>query len=216
MSGFYVSDNETLSLGVYNERFHQNPARMRDEISLIKAGIKQNRAAQQKLYELYSPKMLGVCYRYASSKEEAEDMLQEGFIRVFQKMDTFRFQGSFEGWLRRIIVNTAINIIRKYQNLKYECDIDSAAYIPAASGDAIASMYTREVIELVRDLPNGYRTVLNLYAIEGYSHKEIADMLGINESSSRSQYTRAKALLAKRLEQIESFGIREHVKVSHP
>jgi len=189
---------------------------MRDETSLIQACIKQNRAAQQKLYELHAPKMLGVCFRYASSREEAEDMLQEGFIRVFQKLDTFRFQGSFEGWLRRIIVNTAINIIRQYQNLKYECDIDSAQYTPAASGDVIASMYTKEVIDMVRDLPNGYRTVLNLYAIEGYSHKEIADMLGINESSSRSQYTRAKALLAKRLEKIESFGITEHVKVSHP
>jgi len=189
---------------------------MRDEVSLIKACIKQNRAAQKKLYELFAPKMLGVCYRYASSREEAEDMLQEGFIRAFQKLDTFRFQGSFEGWLRRIIVNTAINILRKYQNLKYECEIEEAGYIPAASSDAVASMYTREVIEMVRELPNGYRTVLNLYAIEGYSHKEIADMLGINESSSRSQYTRAKALLAKRLEKIESFGITEHVKVSNP
>lgn len=189
---------------------------MRDEASLIQACIQQNRAAQKKLYELYSPKMLGVCYRYAHNTEEAQDMLQEGFIRAFQKLDTFRFQGSFEGWLRRIIVNTAINILRKYQNLKYECEIEAADYVPAASSDAIASMYTREVIEMVRDLPHGYRTVLNLYAIEGYSHKEIADMLGINESSSRSQYTRAKALLARRLEKIEAYGITEHVKISNP
>ncbi len=202
---------------VRNSRLSQPIVRsMRDEVSLIKACIQQNRAAQKKLYELYSPKMLGVCYRYAASKEEAEDMLQEGFIRAFQKLDTFRFQGSFEGWLRRIIVNTAINILRKYQNLKYECDIESAGNTPAASGDAITSMYTKEVIELIRALPNGYRTVLNLYAVEGYSHREIADMLGINESSSRSQYTRAKTLLTKRLEELEAFGVKDHAGISLP
>lgn len=185
-----------------------------NESSLIQACIDGNRAAQQKLFEVYSPKMLGVAFRYANSKEEAEDMLQEGFIRVFQKLHTFRFQGSFEGWLRRIIVNTAINHIRKYQNLKYECELEEAYYIPAASSDAIASMYTREVINLLRELPLGYRTVLNLYAIEGYSHREIGEMLGIEESSSRSQYTRAKALLAKRLQRLEEFGLAENDKVS--
>ncbi len=186
-----------------------------DETSLIQACIQGNRAAQQKLFEVYSPKMLGVAFRYANSREEAEDMLQEGFIRIFQKLNTFRFQGSFEGWIRRIIVNTAINHIRKYQNLKYECEIDEAYYIPAASSDAIASMYTREVIQLLHDLPLGYRTVLNLYAIEGYSHREIGEMLGIEESSSRSQYTRAKSLLQKRLQKLEEYGIAENDKASH-
>lgn len=189
---------------------------MTDDIALIQACIRQNRAAQQKLYEVYAPKMLGVCYRYASSKEEAEDMLQEGFIKVFQKIDSFRFQGSFEGWLRRIIVNTSINIIRKYQHLKYECDVEEAQYTPAAIGDVVASMHAEEVMELIRDLPTGYKTVLNLYAVEGYSHKEIGDMLGINESSSRSQFTRAKALLSKRLEKLQSFGLNQHEKVSQP
>ncbi len=188
---------------------------MRDENSLIEACIRQNRAAQKKLYELYAPKMLGVCFRYAQSKEEAEDMLQEGFIRVFQKLDTFRFQGSFEGWLRRIMVNTAINILRKYQNLKYEVDVEEAHYLQSELADSIAVMHTREVIQLVRQLPMGYRTVLNLYAIEGFSHREIAEMLGIEESSSRSQYTRAKALLSRRLEKLETYGLKEdNAKVS--
>jgi RNA polymerase sigma factor (sigma-70 family) len=187
---------------------------MRDEVFLIKACVQRNRAAQKKLYELFASKMMGVCFRYAHSREEAEDMLQEGFIRVFEKIDTFRFQGSFEGWLRRIIVNSAINHLRKYQNLKYECGIENAEYLPAGSSDAVAIMHHKEVIDLLKELPTGYRTVLNLYAIEGYSHKEIAAMLGIEESSSRSQYTRAKALLVKRLEQAETFGIKSHEKVA--
>lgn len=189
---------------------------MHDEESLIRACIAQNGAAQKKMYDLYASKMMGVCYRYAQSKEEAEDMLQEGFIRIFQKIDTFKFQGSFEGWLRRIIVNTAINIIRKYQNLRYECDIEEADFEPEHAADVIDTMYSKDVIEMVRKLPMGYRTVLNLYAIEGYSHKEVGDMLGINESSSRSQFTRAKVLLAKKLTQLNRVAVNDNEAVSYP
>lgn len=186
----------------------------REESLLIQTCLQGNRAAQQRLYQLYSPKLLGVCYRYASSSEEAEDMLQEGFVRIFQKLHTFRFQGSFEGWMRRIIVNSAINILRKYQHLKYETDVEEAHYLQSDVSDAILQMHTREVISLISALPKGYRTVLNLYAIEGYSHKEIGDMLGIGESSSRSQFTRAKSLLAKRLNRLESMGINyDHAEV---
>jgi len=182
---------------------------MQDEASLIQACIKQNRAAQKKLYDLYAPKMLGVCYRYAQSKEEAEDMLQEGFIKVFQKLDSFKFQGVFEGWLRRIFVNTAINIIRKYQKLQYETDIEEAGTMASNAAEVLDAMQNKEVIELIRNMPQGYRTVLNLYAIEGYSHKEIGEMLGINESSSRSQFTRAKAVLAKKINALEAEVLKE-------
>lgn len=182
---------------------------MQNEASLIQACIKQNRAAQKKLYDLYAPKMLGVCYRYAQSKEEAEDMLQEGFIKVFQKLDSFKFQGVFEGWLRRIFVNTAINIIRKYQKLQYETDIEEAGTMASNAAEVLDAMQNKEVIELIRNMPQGYRTVLNLYAIEGYSHKEIGEMLGINESSSRSQFTRAKAVLAKKINALEAEVLKE-------
>jgi len=182
---------------------------MQDEASLIQACIKQNRAAQKKLYDLHAPKMLGVCYRYAQSKEEAEDMLQEGFIKVFQKLDSFKFQGVFEGWLRRIFVNTAINIIRKYQKLQYETDIEQAGTMASNAAEVLDAMQNKEVIELIRNMPQGYRTVLNLYAIEGYSHKEIGEMLGINESSSRSQFTRAKAVLAKKINALEAEVLKE-------
>lgn len=162
----------------------------------ILQGCLQNKAAAQKeLYEKYSAKMLSVCYRYAHNREDAQDMLQEGFIKVFSQIHTFEGRGALEGWIRRIVVHTCINILKKNKKFNESVDIIHANSLQMRE-DAIPSiMQAKQVIECIRLLPIGYRTVLNLYAIEGFSHREIGGMLDIEESTSRSQYTRAKAML---------------------
>ncbi|MGV3656414.1 MAG: RNA polymerase sigma factor [Chitinophagaceae bacterium] len=162
----------------------------------ILQGCLQNKAAAQKaLYEKYSHKMLAVCYRYAHNREDAEDMLQEGFIKVFSQIHTFESRGALEGWIRRIMVHTCINILKKNKKFNESVELVHANMLQVRE-DAIPSiMQAKEVIECIRLLPIGYRTVLNLYAIEGFSHREIGTMLDIEESTSRSQYTRAKTML---------------------
>src|SRR6201982_2914594 len=152
-------------------------------------------SAQEALYNRFSPRMLGVCYRFARNKEDAEDMLQEGFIKVFTQIHQFRNQGAFEGWIRRIIVHTCINILKKNKKFNESVDIIHATGIQVREESVPSIIQAKQVVECIRLLPMGYRTVLNLYAIEGYSHREIADMLDIEESQSRSQYTRAKSML---------------------
>jgi RNA polymerase sigma-70 factor (ECF subfamily) len=167
---------------------------MTDE-SLLQGCLNNNALAQRELYNRYSPKMLSVCYRYAQSRDDAEDMLQEGFIKVFTQIHTFRNQGSFEGWVRRIMVHTCINFLKKHKKFAESVDIASAEHLTVKEAAIPNMMQAKQVIESIRLLPIGYRTVLNLYAIEGFSHKEIAQMLDIEESTSRSQYTRAKVIL---------------------
>ena len=160
------------------------------------AGSKINNAnAQQLLYNRYSPKMLGVCYRYALSKDDAEDMLQEGFIKVFSLLHQFKNEGSLEGWIRKVIVNTCINFIKKHKKFNDTIDISNAAEIHSAQDYIPSIVQAKDIVESIRLLPVGYRTVLNLYAIEGYSHLEISKLLDIEEVTSRSQYARAKKLL---------------------
>ena len=162
----------------------------------ILAGCLQNDpSAQRELYNRYSPRMLSVCYRFAQNREDAEDMLQEGFIKVFTQIHTFQNKGSFEGWVRRIIVHTCINFLKKYKKFNENIDLAYAGYLPVKEETVPSIMQAKQVVECIRLLPVGYKTVLNLYAIEGYNHKEISEMLEIEESTSRSQYTRAKAML---------------------
>jgi RNA polymerase sigma factor (sigma-70 family) len=151
--------------------------------------------AQRELYNRFSPKMLSVCYRFAQSREDAEDMLQEGFIKVFTQIHTFQYKGAFEGWIRRIIVHTCINFLKKYKKFNDSVDIEHAVSAHVKEETIPSIMQAKQVTECIRHLPIGYRTVLNLYAIEGYSHREIATMLDIEESTSRSQYTRARSML---------------------
>ncbi len=161
---------------------------------LIEECLDGNPIAQRELYELYSPKMMAVCFRYASNREDAEDMLQEGFIKVYSQLSSFKGNGSFEGWIRRIIVNTCINTLKK--NRKFDEVVDIEHAFDASVKETVHSLIqAKQVTECIRLLPTGYKTVLNLYAIEGFSHREIGEMLDIAESTSRSQYTRAKALL---------------------
>jgi RNA polymerase sigma-70 factor (ECF subfamily) len=165
------------------------------EQAIIAGCLQNDVAAQRELYNRYSPKMLSVCYRFAQSREDGEDMLQEGFIKVFTQMHTFQNKGAFEGWIRRIIVHTCINFLKKYKKFNESVDLAYADYIQVKEETVPSIMQARQIIECVRLLPLGYRTVLNLYALEGYSHKEIGQMLDIEESTSRSQYTRAKSML---------------------
>lgn len=152
-------------------------------------------SAQEALYDRFSPKMLGVCYRFAKSREDAEDMLQEGFIKVYAQIGQFRNMGSLEGWIRKIMVHTCINVLKKNKKFSDSVDLMHASRIPMNNEMIPALMQAKQVVECIRLLPIGYRTVLNLYAIEGFSHKEIGDILEIQESTSRSQYTRARSML---------------------
>ena len=165
------------------------------EEAILKGCLNSDAVAQRELYNKYSPKMLAVCYRFAHNREDAEDMLQEGFIKVFLQMHSFESRGSFEGWIRRIIVHTCINILKKNKKFNESVDIIHATGVQIREESVPAIIQAKQVVECIRMLPIGYRTVLNLYAIEVYSHREIANILGIEESTSRSQYTRAKAML---------------------
>lgn len=165
------------------------------EEAILKGCLNNNPVAQRELYNRYSSKMLAVCYRYGHNREDAEDMLQEGFIKVFMQIHTFENRGAFEGWIRRIIVHTCINILKKNKKFNESVDIIYATGMQVREETIPAIIQAKQVVECIRLLPIGYRTVLNLYAVEGYSHREIADMLDIEESTSRSQYTRAKAML---------------------
>ena len=171
-----------------------------DEIQLIK-GCKENKPkAQKELYETYARKMMAVCLRYTNDRESAQDLLQDGFIKVFTAIGTYSGNGSFEGWMRKIFVNTALEYVRKNDILRETVDIDSPDTLKEPDYSALEKISADELMELVRELPTGFRTVFNMFAIEGYSHKEIGEALGINESTSRSQFTRAKKLLQKKLE----------------
>lgn len=165
------------------------------EEAILKGCLQNNAVAQKELYSRYSPKMLAVCYRFAHNREDAEDMLQEGFIKVFGQIQTFRNQGAFEGWIRRIIVHTCINNLKKNKKFNDSVDLIHATSVQIREESVPSIVQAKQVVECIRILPIGYRTVLNLYAIEGYSHREIGSMLDIEESTSRSQYTRAKQML---------------------
>ncbi len=162
---------------------------------IIAGCLHNDPTSQRELYSRYSPKMLVVCYRFAQCREDAEDMLQEGFIKVFSQIHTFQNKGAFEGWIRKIIVHTCINFLKKNKKFNDSIDLAYAVNLQVKEESVVSIMQGKQVIECIRLLPIGYRTVLNLYAIEGYSHREIGLMLDIEESTSRSQYTRAKAML---------------------
>jgi RNA polymerase sigma factor (sigma-70 family) len=163
---------------------------------LMLAGcLKNNALAQEALYNSFSPRMLGVCYRFAKNREDAEDMLQEGFVKVFTQMHQYRGEGSLEGWIRRIVVHTCINVLKKNKKFTDSVDLIHATSLHIREDMIPSILQAKQVVECIRILPLGYKTVLNLYAIEGFSHREIAQVLDIEESTSRSQYTRAKAML---------------------
>lgn len=164
---------------------------------LIKGCRKGHRASQKALYESYCRKMMAVCQRYARSLPEAEDILQEGFIKVFQAIDQFRGDSRLDTWMTRIMVNTALNQQRRKMYLFPMVDVTDLKLVQEEV--SISGMQHDQLIEMIRTLPQGCQIVFNLFAIEGFSHKEIAENLGISEGTSKSQYARAKLLLQEKL-----------------
>lgn len=169
-----------------------------NEEKIVTACLNGDRKAQEQLYNLFAGKMYGVCLRYAHCPEKAADYLQDGFVKVFNNLSKFQFDGSFEGWIRRVMVNTALDDIRKTSRLQVINDYDEQIADNATNG-ILDQMGAEDIMELIQGLPQGYRAVFNLYCIEGYAHKEIAEMLNINEGTSKSQLNRAKAMLKSKL-----------------
>jgi len=167
---------------------------------LIESCLRGEETAQKTLYDTYAKQMLGVCYRYTKSVEDAEDVLQEGFIRVFRNLDKYKGEGELGAWIRRIMVNAALNFLKKHQVYRDELMIKEEHMHPISDANPNIALQTKELVQLVRQLPAGYQAIFNLYAIEGYTHVEIGKMMGISESTSRSQYMRARNLLISWIE----------------
>ena len=149
---------------------------------------------QEELYQRYSPRMYAVCLRYAGNADEAQDVLQDGFIKVFKKMDSYRGDGSFEGWMRRVFVNTAIEHFRRKRYMMPVTEKEENT-LEGKYTSVLDDLGAKDILALVQELSPGYRTVFNMYVVEGYTHREIADMLGISEGTSKSQLSRAKVII---------------------
>ena len=176
---------------------------MSDE-QLIEACLQGKEIACQQLFERFSPVMMGVCLRYAVDEDEAQDMLQESFIKIFKKMKSFDAKGSFEGWIRRTVVNTCLDHLRKHKKQKLNVDISEVTSTESGVDEMVTSdLAAQELLKLVQKLPTGYRTVFNMFAIEGYSHREIGEELGISENTSKSQFRKAKLQLQEWVNAIE-------------
>ena len=176
---------------------------MVNDLEIIKGCARHDRRAQQMLYDKYSRFLLGVCMRYATDRSEAEDILQDSFLKIYFSIGDFSGTGSFAGWLRKVAVNTAITHYHK--NLKHRYHIEIEEYVSVETGTSSfeEDMFSsEELFKVLNELPAGYRMVFNLYAVEGYKHKEIAEMLGIDTNTSKSQYSRAKAVLRDKLEKL--------------
>lgn len=173
------------------------------EEQLVKGCLKGEAQAQKALFEQYSGKMLSLCKRYSGSTEEAEDIFQEGFIKVYEKLHQFSGTGSLGGWIRMVMVNTALIHIRKNKQQMYDEAIEEARTLDSGDMDALAKMSLDDLEKLIDSMPQGYKTVFNLFAVEGYAHKEIAEMLGISESTSKTQFLKARAFLKRSINEKE-------------
>ncbi|HRH37047.1 MAG TPA: sigma-70 family RNA polymerase sigma factor [Flavobacteriales bacterium] len=168
------------------------------ERELVKGCLDGEHRCQEALYSRYARRMYAVCLRYARHELEAQDLMQEGFIRVFEKLKDFRMDGSLEGWVRRIMVHTSIN---HYRKKAFQMEKFGMERMPddVVESDAVGKLGEQELLSMVSSLPDGYRMVFNLYAIEGYDHAEIADLIGCGESTSRSQLAKARRLLQQKI-----------------
>ncbi len=176
---------------------------MVNDEQIIEGCANQEKKAQQMLYDKYSRFLLGVCLRYASDKAEAEDILQDSFLKIFFSIKDYSGTGSFAGWMRKIAVNTAITHYHKNLKYRYHVEIDEYVSVETGTSSFEESFFTSEELYIVlNELPAGYRMIFNLYAVEGYKHKEIGEMLGIDTNTSKSQYSRAKAVLRTKLEKL--------------
>jgi len=173
-----------------------------DDSALVKKCLKGDARAQRALFDKFAPKMLGLCMRYAKNTEQAEDVLQDGFVKVFTKLSNYSGNGSLEGWIRKIIVNTALDEIRRNVKFKDNVNVDDVDYKLKLDSYIVEGLAADDLMKIVNDLPDGYRVVFNMFAIEGYSHKEIAMQLNISENTSKSQYSRARSYLKVKLEEL--------------
>ena len=171
--------------------------------------MQDDRTSQSRLYELLAPAMMGVCLRYCRNREEAEDVLQEGFIQMFRAIKQFRFEGSFEGWVRRIMVNTALQKIRAKSHLTPVINLDASKDEPADQEMTLSAMGTKELLVMVQQLTPMYRAVFNLYVFEGMKHREIAVMLGISEGTSKSNLSDARTILQRAIKKSQQIA---HIK----
>jgi len=191
-----------MKLSISNNSLNDNFSEKEIVIACLKGDVKY----QKILFERYSPKFMTVCLRYATDQMQAEDMLQDAFIRIFNHLDQFKFEGSFEGWMRRIVVNVALKAI-KTNRLSYSTDDDAGVQIPDTSTDAPSHLSESELLRLIKQLPTGYRIIFNLHAIEGFSHDEIGDMLKIKASTSRSQLVKARKMLQQQIINLQKIAV---------
>ncbi|MDO9634924.1 MAG: sigma-70 family RNA polymerase sigma factor [Paludibacter sp.] len=181
--------------------------RFDEELQIIAAAKRGEAKAQKKIYERYASTMMSVCYRYVSDTETAKDLLQDGFIKLFTKIDTYSGIGSFGGWARRVFVTTCLEYLRHKDALKLSSTIDDYEHsLPEMESSVMEKISADDLLKLISELAEGYRTVFNLFAIEGYTHAEIAVMLGVSEVTSRTQFMRARKLLQKSVLQLEQNG----------
>lgn len=164
------------------------------EAGMVQGCLDEERWAQKKMYESHYGKMMGVCLRYSNNREDAKDIINEGFIKVFRYLHRYKVGTSLEGWIRRIMINTAIDFYRKEVRHRTE-DIENAYNASSKDADAVSIYSAKEILSVIQKLPPSYRAVFNLYAIEGYSHREVGDQLGISESTSRSNLVKARTKL---------------------
>ena len=173
---------------------------------LINSCIDGDRRAQRKLFDAMSPKMFSLCVRYMGNRELAEDVLQDGFVTLFTKLSDYGGTGSFEGWARRIFITTALMALRKNDVLKISDDIDTAWEVSSQEAGPVRQIGYKELLLLIAELPPGYRIVFNMFAVEGYTHKEIAQILGVTEATSRSQFHRARKMLQDKIKELDDAG----------
>ncbi|QNF35176.1 sigma-70 family RNA polymerase sigma factor [Adhaeribacter swui] len=175
------------------------------EAELLKGLVKGEAKSQKALYERYAGLMLGICLRYLKNQMDAEEIMLTGFVKVFQHIGQFENKGSFEGWIKRIMVNEALGFLRKKEPMHLAIEKDVLQM--ATEANAEQDLATEDLLRLLHELPAGYRAVFNLYAIEGYSHKEIGEMLDISEGTSKSQLSKARSMLQRRLQNQESITL---------
>ena len=166
---------------------------------LVSECLKGKSSAQRTLFQLHSGKMFAVCLRYMGNTMEAEEVLQESFIKVFEKLNQWKGNGPLGGWIRTIVVNTALTRIKNNKKFKLDKNIDEAVMLSDDREDQLEAMQAEDLMKLIAQMPEGYKAVFNLFAVEGYGHKEIAELLGVSESTSKTQFLKAKNWLVKRL-----------------
>ncbi|MDD2284259.1 MAG: sigma-70 family RNA polymerase sigma factor [Paludibacter sp.] len=178
--------------------------RFDEELQVIAAAKEGDAKAQKKIYECYASSMMSICWRYAGDTETAKDLLQDGFVKLFTKLDMYAGTGAFAGWVRRVFVTTCLEYLRQKSALRLGVPIDDSEYhLPDSDVSVIDKISADELMRLIAELPDGFRTVFNLFVIEGYSHAEIADMLGISEVNSRTLFLRARKSLQKAVQLLE-------------